>query len=128
VSRPRIRTVKPEMWQDEKIGRLSRDARLLFVGLITLADDDGRFRALPQVILGHVYPYDNDAGRKLAGWLAELVQARLLHIYENEGTQYGWLPKWDNHQRINRKTPSILPAPLALLGAGANGASSRSEA
>lgn len=36
-SRPRIRTLKPECWQDEKIGQLSRDARLLFVGLITMA-------------------------------------------------------------------------------------------
>jgi hypothetical protein len=64
VSRPRIRTLKPEMWADEKVGALTRDARLLFIGLITLADDAGRFRAMPSAILGHVFPYDLDALKK----------------------------------------------------------------
>jgi hypothetical protein len=65
--RPRIRTIKPEMWADEKVGQLSRDARLLFVGLITMADDEGRLRGCPAAILGHVFPYDDDALRKLDG-------------------------------------------------------------
>lgn len=60
-TRPRIRTLKPELWQNEKVGDLSHGARLLFVGLITMADDEGRFRARPSVILGHVFPYDVEA-------------------------------------------------------------------
>ena len=42
---PRIRTIKPEFPQSETIGRLSRDARLLFLQLFTLVDDAGRARA-----------------------------------------------------------------------------------
>lgn len=114
--------MKPEMWQDEKIGRLSRDARLLFVGLITLADDEGRFRALPSVILGHVYPYDNDAARKLVGWMDELMHVGLLSLYERDGTPYACLPKWERHQRINRKTASTLPSPRGLLTASSGSA------
>ena len=30
---PRIRTIKPEFWTDEKIIELSLPARLLFIGL-----------------------------------------------------------------------------------------------
>lgn len=118
MTRPRIRTLKPEVWQDEKVGGVSRDARLLFVGLITLADDEGRFRALPSVLLGHVFPYDDDAGRKVKGWLNELLEQGLVDLYEVQGHPYGSIPKWEKHQRINRPNQSILPAP-SLNGHGA---------
>lgn len=109
-TRPRIRSIKPEMGQDEKFGQISRDGRLLFLGLISLADDEGRFRALPNVILGHWYPYDPDAPRKLNGWLDELSGIGMVTLYSVDGIPYGWLPGW-HHQRINRKTPSLLPSP-----------------
>ena len=109
--RPRIRTLKPEAWTDERVGRVSRDARLLWVGLITLADDEGRFRALPSLILGHAFPYDADAPRRLAGWLDEIADAGLVRFYDVDGVTYGALPKWCEHQKINRPAPSVLPAP-----------------
>lgn len=56
----RIRTIKPEFWVSESMGRLSRDARLIFVGLWSLADDYGRFRADPRLIAGQLLPYDPD--------------------------------------------------------------------
>lgn len=108
--RPRIRSLKPETWEDEKVGSVSRDARLLFVGLITMADDDGRFRYLPSAICGHVFPYDEDAPRKLGKWMKELETAGLILLYAVEKVTYGWLPGW-GHQRINKKRDSDLPAP-----------------
>lgn len=111
MSRPRIRTLKPECWQDEKIGRLTRDARLLFVGLITLADDEGRFRALPSIILGHVFPYDEDAPKRLTRWMDELRREELIVNYEHAGTTYGALPRFARHQRINRPRKSLIPTP-----------------
>ena len=44
---PRIRTIKPEFPQSETVGRLTREARLLFLQLFTLVDDAGRARAAP---------------------------------------------------------------------------------
>lgn len=111
MSRFRIRSVKPEMWQDERFGRVSRDARLLFVGLITMADDEGRLRAMPRAIVGHVFPYDDLAPGKLEKWLAELKDAGLIVRYSHENVPYIALPKWSRHQKINRASASILPAP-----------------
>lgn len=111
MTRPRIRTIKPELWQDEKIGAVSRDARLLFVGLITMADDDGRFRAQPSVILGHAFPYDDDAPKRLTRWLTELLEVGLIQQYEVDGRRYGVLPNWKKHQRISHPSASILPPP-----------------
>lgn len=107
----RIRTVKPDAWQDPRVGRLSTDARLLWVVLITMADDDGRFMALPAVIFGHGYPHDPDALQRIPGLLDELAACGLLTVYEVDGVAYGQHPKWSDHQKINRYTASKLPAP-----------------
>ena len=112
MTRPRIRTIKPEIWQDEKVGQLSRDARLLFIGLITMADDIGRLRAMTPAVLGHVFPYDLDAARKIEKWFGELENQRLVRRYEVDGVLYAELPGWPKHQRVNRPSESELPAPL----------------
>lgn len=110
MSRPRIRSIKPENWEDEHVGRLSRDARLLRDVLITFADDDGRWRHLPSAIIGHGYPYDEDVTpARIKKWTAELVREELVVIYDIDGHEYGCFPKWHLHQNINRYTPSKLP-------------------
>lgn len=38
----RIRSLKPVIWESEKVGRMSALSRLNFIGLISLADDHGR--------------------------------------------------------------------------------------
>lgn len=125
--RPRIRTLKPECWQDQKLGRVSRDARLLWTVLITLADDEGRFLSLPSVVLGHGYPYDADAPKKLAAWMEELVDERLVEIYVVDDIHYGWLPKWHLHQRVNRPKASTLAPPPSLSSNGRRPDYARSE-
>lgn len=114
VSRPRIRSLKPDMWQDEKIGGLTRDARLLFIGLITMADDEGRLRGLPALILGHVFPYDDIAPRKLAAWMGEITDAGLATTYTVGVVPYVSLTGWGKHQVINKPTPSDVPPPVSI--------------
>ena len=46
----RIRTVKPEMWTDGKVVRLTDGANLLFVALLNQADDSGRLKNDPKEI------------------------------------------------------------------------------
>lgn len=111
MTRARIRTLKPEVWQDEKVVDLSRDARLLFVGLITMADDEGRLRAPTAGILGHVFPHDDDAVTFLATWLDEIVTAGLILRYRNNDKPYIAFRHWRRHQKINRPTKSTLPPP-----------------
>lgn len=109
--RLRIRTVKPEMRQDERYARLSLPARELFNGLITMADDEGRFRALTSAILGHVFPYDEDAVDQVRKWVGEIKQSGMVLFYVADNTPYGAFRHWARHQKINRPTPSDLPPP-----------------
>ena len=112
----RIRTVKPSFWAS--CGHLSRDARLLAIGLISMADDDGRFIATDQAILGYVFPIDTDVTPvKLRRWMGELTAARpgedhpMVVLYQVNGVPYGYFPKYRKHQRINRPQDSSLPGP-----------------
>lgn len=56
----RIRTIKPEFWQHPKVMRVSRDARLLFLGLLNEVDDEGRMRWSAKRVAGVVFPGDED--------------------------------------------------------------------
>ena len=56
---PTRRMIDPEIWQSETIAALTRDQRLLFIGLFSNADDQGRLRAHPALIRSLVFPYDD---------------------------------------------------------------------
>lgn len=112
----RIRSVKPEFWDDRKLAkRASRDARLLYIALWNLADEWGRLNGDPQWIKGQVFPYDDDldAG-SIAKLLDELESPALGAViaYEVDGDPYLLLPKLAKHQRLEpEKVPSRLPDP-----------------
>lgn len=105
----RIRSIKPEFWQDELVGTLPVHARLLFIGLWTIADDDGRFRANPRFVQAQVFPYD--AAADVPAALAELERVGRIQLYEADGQAFGWVRKFKEHQRIDKPKPSSHPPP-----------------
>ena len=130
----RIRSIKPEFWSSESITNLSREARLVYIGLWCFADDEGRFRAQLGVLAGQLFPEDDDGREVVERALAELTgaltessrrphgglteaslraQSRpMVELYVGpDGHHYGQIVAWAKHQRINRPTPSSLPGP-----------------
>lgn len=115
----RIRTTKPSFWGSRTVAQLSRDARLLTLGLISFADDDGRFLGSTAAINGYVFPNDDLPPNKVRKWLDEVARVGLIHEYESGGVRYGCFPSWHEHQVINRYTPSGLPEPdIACVARG----------
>ena len=108
---PRIRTIKPEFPQSESVGRLSRDARLLFFQLWTISDDEGRMRAATPLLVGQLYPYDKDAMVHIEEWIGECERERCIRRYQVNGATYLQITNWHKHQRIDKPTPSKLPPP-----------------
>lgn len=107
----RIRTIKPEFPHSESMGRVSRDARLLFVLLWTLCDDEGRTRAASRMLASLLFPYDDDAPGLIGCWLDELEAEGCIVRYESEGSTYLQVAKWLNHQKIDRPSKSKIPPP-----------------
>ncbi|MET4238570.1 hypothetical protein [Bradyrhizobium sp. RT10b] len=106
----RIRTIKPEFPQSEKVGRLPREARLLFLMLFTIADDEGRARGASRMLASLLYPYDDDAPTLMEGWLMALERGGQIRRYEVDGSQYVEIVKWLEHQKIDKPSKSRLPA------------------
>lgn len=113
----RIRTIKPEFWGDPKTARVSRDARLLFIGLLNESDDQGRQLGSPRKIAGTVFPNDEDVTPKLiVRWLGELERVGFVKRYTVEDVAYLLIVGFTSHQKVSHPSPSRLPPePLANL-------------
>lgn len=109
---PRIRSIKPELWQSPQVMNLSHSARLLFLGLITQADDDGKGSSDPRKLRAAVFPGDDLKLEDVKGWLVEITMQRLAVLYTVDG--YGdlyLLPSWHEHQYVQKRQPSRYPDP-----------------
>ena len=105
----RIRTIKPEFPQSESMGRVSRDARLCFIMLWTVADDAGRLRGNSRMLASLLYPYDDDAKRLIDKWMAELEAEHCIQRYIANGDSYVQIVSWLEHQKIDKPSKSKFP-------------------
>lgn len=108
----RIRQFKPSFFTDDKVGMLSRDARLFFFGVLSEADDEGRLVDSPKRLAGVVFPFDEDVTpKKVERWINELVEQQMLIRYTHEGGRFLYVRKFKDHQKMSHPTPSTLPPP-----------------
>jgi hypothetical protein len=109
----RIRTIKPSFFTSETIGSLDdRDARLTFIGLWTHCDDEGRCIDSPRIIAGALWSLDDDVTFEAVDkHLAQCEERGLILRYQVAGKRLVQVTNWDEHQTINRPTPSKLPPP-----------------
>lgn len=111
----RIRNIKPEVVSDVKLARVSRDARLTFVYMITQADDLGLIPGAHRQLLGILFPVDDAVTiGMLLGWIEELVSAGMVRWRATrDGVPVLQLINWTRHQRIDNAGRSQLGALLA---------------
>lgn len=110
----RIRSLKPEFWLDRKLARrLSRDERMLYIGLWNQADEHARALGDPNVVKGQVFPYDADLTVDVIDrMLDRLDAAGVVQRYEVDEDPFLYLPKLGDHQRLEpAKSRSRLPEP-----------------
>lgn len=107
----RIRTVKPEMFESESLAECSVTAMLTFIGLLTQADDTGRHRDHPAIIAGRLWALRPEhTAAHVAQDLEELAAAGLICRYTGcDGRTWLHVVTWEQHQKINKPTPSRVP-------------------
>jgi hypothetical protein len=111
----RIRTVKPKFWDDVKVGRLSRDARLLFLGLISQADDIGVVIGDPIWLKSKIFPYDQIQVQQFEKWMDELATLGFIRLLSYNGDGFVYLPNFARHQVINRPNYDDLFIPKNVI-------------
>lgn len=109
---PRMRSIKPEFWADQDLTRLRRDLRLLYVALWNFADEEARMQGDPRLVKSWCFPLDDDlTAADIDGWLSELASAGKVVRYEVDDCLYLFLPKLADHQKLDPRLVSRLPAP-----------------
>jgi hypothetical protein len=107
---PRIRTIKPDFWDDEKMARLSLQANLLFIGMWNFSDDDGIIRKGANWIKSNVYPHREELRLSdVKSWIEELEKARLLIPFVHNGEGYYIIRTFKKHQRVEKPQASKIP-------------------
>lgn len=113
---PRIRSIKPEFWQDQRLARLDSLTRLVYVCLWSMADDEGRIEGDAETVWHFGFPREKpEAIAKALRALAEC--SRVVPYTGGEDQKYLFIPRFSLHQRIDHPTRSKLPAPTVVTPA-----------
>jgi len=112
----RIRTVKPSFFRHEGLQDLEaanpgKYPMLVFEGLWGHCDKAGRFEWRPRMLKLDILPFLNF---DMTETLNLLVASGFIRRYSADGGEYGVIPSFEDHQRINGKEaqePEMYPAP-----------------
>lgn len=107
----RIRSIKPELLDDDKTATLSHPAWRLFVSGLLLSDDHGNLRAGTTYLLGQVFHSCGVDAADVKAALAELVALGLWKTYTVRGQTYAHVSGWNKHQRIDNAGKPKVPTP-----------------
>lgn len=105
----RSRNIKPGFFMNEKLVELPFEARLMFIGLWTLADREGRLEDRPLRIKMSLFPADNVNADEL---LDMLHDSGFIQRYEVEDRAYIEVTAFKKHQNPHvKEAASVIPAP-----------------
>jgi len=106
----RRRMIDPNFWQSEDISKLSLFARLLFIGMISNADDEGRGRANLSFLKSIIFPYDEVTTNEIEDALNEIQENTALVLYIVENSRYYTFSNWKKWQRVDKPQKSNIPS------------------
>ena len=105
----RIRTIKPETFDDPDLCELPMVARWVFVGLWTQADKAGRLEDDPRRLQARLLPFDRDVD---CHNILTLLAPKFITRYVVDGRRYIQVNNFPEHQHPHpRETESLLPPP-----------------
>ena len=108
----RNRMIKPEFWDDEKLSKISRDARLTYIGLWNFSDDYGVVKGNVSWLKNHIFPYEDSLStQKFAQLLTELSSGLWILPFDHNNETYFYIKNFLKHQTINRPSQQRNPEP-----------------
>jgi hypothetical protein len=104
----RARNIKPGFFKNEDLAALPHVVRLLFIGLWSLADRDGRLENRPQRIRAEVFPYEVV---DIPDGISRLESLGFLKCYSIAGKNYIEIVNWRKHQHPHhQENESVIPS------------------
>mgnify|MGYP000524122965 CR=1 FL=1 len=101
----RSRNIKPGFFTNEDLVELDFATRLLFAGLWTVADRDGRLQDRPKKIKIDVFPAEN---LDIDAMLQALHDSKFINRYEVNGAKYIQITGRSTKTRITQRKRQIF--------------------
>ena len=103
----RARNIKPGFFLNDKLAEIDPLGRILFAGLWTIADREGRLEDRPKKIKAEILPYDDCS---IDGLLSELAKHGFILRYEIAGEKFIQILTFLKHQNPHKnEKPSEIP-------------------
>lgn len=109
------RVIYPKIWKSEKFSTLSHRQRLLFIGIFSIADDQGRLSGHPAIIRGDVFPFDDIQLSEINDDLDAISETGSIHKYSSDGKTIIQIVNWWKYQTPPWAYPSDFPPPSGWI-------------
>ena len=110
----RIRSIKPEILEDDRTAGLDDATFRMFVSGLLLADDYGNLRANPGLLHASIFWAARDPRESLAkvsAGLETLAGLGLWRLYVEHGQKYAHIKGWTRHQKVDHPGKPRVPLP-----------------
>jgi hypothetical protein len=112
------RFLRPGITNSDRWNKCSFEAQSLFIRLLTLVDDWGRFDGRIAILHSHCFALRSDIdAQRTAALRSEMQTNELIEVYQVEGKEYVQILQWKERVRANSRgepTPSRWPDPPAV--------------
>lgn len=105
----RFRTIKPSFWTAEQVMSVSRDARLIFIGMLNFCDDYGNHPASASMVKAAVLPCDSISIEAVEKLCTDLERVGLIIRYRVSDRDFWHIDGWSRHQKIDKPSQSHWP-------------------
>lgn len=105
------RMITSNIWEDDFIVSLSFFNRLVWIGLITIADDQGRLQDSANLIRSKMFPMDDVSLKDIEGALVEFCKADKITRYIADNKKLIQIVHWWKHQTPRWASKSIYQPP-----------------
>lgn len=106
----RKRMIDPTIWADEDFGSLSADAMVMYMGMISNADDEGRLPGNALYLTSTIFPYrgfDEKKSNTLRNEILSKMKSVILYTVDEK--EYLQFKNWLQYQSINKPSGSKYP-------------------
>jgi len=108
----RGRMIHTQIWRSEKFSAFGLRERLLWIGLVTNADDQGRGQAHPNLVRSDVFPLEDVPIPEIVGALEAFQAHGMLILYQGDDKHLYQVVNWWEYQgAMSWAWPSKYPPP-----------------
>ncbi len=110
---PTRRMLHSKIWHSDQFAMLKPLEGLLYIGMITLGDDEGRLRGDGRFLKSQLFPYSKIGVRQVETMRNRIAEIGLIVVYPSQNGTCIWHPNWTKYQilRHDRAKPSEFPPP-----------------